>query len=186
MSKTRQKFLDAKKAKKVQRAREAYLEEHTFFCKGKRRRRGRLQDCMFEVRFREAAESARAHCSFCGTAHIFSNAGTGRSRWLTLAEYQEVFIPDESVLKVEDVQRTMELRKNVKRDGYMQQVPEKRVLISHAPWCQTPDVILVGLTAKVEGPGRIVWRNDKGHFAHNCLSSQAASGLAHARWGHAR
>ena len=131
--------------------------------------------CQFEVRFNRQEEGARAMCSFCDTVHVYSNAGTGKSRWLTMAEYQEVYIPEESLLRVEDVYREIDTEKKVHdKQGVVRLVPEKIIVADHAPWCGSPDVPIAGLTAKVGGPGRVRWRDSKGVIRHNCVSSEAA------------
>ncbi|MCH8875592.1 MAG: hypothetical protein IIA89_02065 [Chloroflexi bacterium] len=131
--------------------------------------------CKFEVRFRQEVEGARAKCSFCDTTHVYSSAGTGRLRWLTMAEYEEVYIPDESLLRVEDVYREINVERKVHdKQGVVKLVPEQIVIADHAPWCGSPDVPIAGLTAKVGGPGRIRWRDSKGVIRHNCVSSAAA------------
>ncbi|MCH8877796.1 MAG: hypothetical protein IIA89_13400 [Chloroflexi bacterium] len=142
-----------------------------------------MADCLFEVRFTTQAEGARATCSFCKETHVYSNAGTGKSRWLTQAEYAEVYIPDESLLRVEDVYREIDVEKRVKdKSGLVEMVPEKIIVADHAPWCGSPDVPIAGLTAKVGGPGQVRWTDSRGRFRHMCQSSEAARRIVATRW----
>lgn len=170
-SPTRRKFLAMKKAKRKQRADDAYLAAHSFFCKGQRQRRGQLRECQYEVRFRKAVEGAHATCRICGTTHIFDQPmttdGPGIARWLTAAEHAES-VPEPETVQVIELPDKKEVR-----------------IVDHAGWCSDRSKPLYGATAEWHGAGKIVWRMG-GRFWHTCLSSNAASDLAHARWGTAR
>lgn len=182
-SPTRTRFLAKKRQKRETRARDAWLEAHTFYCTGQRRRRGQMRACLFEVRFNHQVEGAKATCSFCHTAHVYSSAGTERSRWMTQSEYAEVHIPEESLLRIEDVYVEVEAEKKVPPGSPI--VKEKIIVADHAPWCHKPDVILAGLSAKMGAPGRVRWTDRGGRVRHLCQSSEAARRLANARWANA-
>ena len=142
-----------------------------------------MAECLFEVRFNKQGEGARATCSFCKTVHVYSSAGTGRNRWLTMAEYQEVYIPEESILRVEDVYREIHTEKGVKdKSGIVEMVPEKIIIIGHAPFCSSPDTPIAGLMATVGGPGQVRWTDSGGRFRHMCQSSKAAQRISLSRF----
>lgn len=176
MSYTRKRFLERKKAARDQRLKAEYDAVHTFWCKGLRRRRGiENQPCKHEVFFKEEIDKAVASCRFCKQIHIFSelNRPGMYKGWYTKEQYDELYIPDESLLVVEDVQK--ELTREKRTPVGTPVMTEKIILVDHAPWCTNKDVPLIGLTAQVGGSGRVMWRDSQGHFPHTCLSSMAAS-----------
>jgi len=182
-SPTRLRFLAKKREARKARKDDAWFKAHSFWCKGRRSRHGVMAACQFEVVFREQVEGSKATCRLCKTTHFYSNAGTGRNRWLTMAEYQEVYIPDESLLRVEDVYREIDTEKRVKdKTGIVEMVPEKIIIIDHAPFCSKPDVQIAGLMATVGGPGQVRWTDSGGRFRHMCQSSDAAQRISLSRF----
>lgn len=66
VSPTRKRFLERKKAKRRQRAEDAYIAAHTFECKNTRRRHGKEnQPCGWPVRFSKQGNGAHATCRRC-------------------------------------------------------------------------------------------------------------------------
>ncbi len=168
MSKTRQRFIEVKKAKRQQRADDAYERAHSFWCQGRIEGRDGLKPCKWQVMFRHEAEGAKATCRRCGTLHIFDQpmtaTGFGPARWMTEAEYRES-VPEPESIQVIEVEDDKVVR-----------------LTGHAAWCNNRDKDLFGATGTWSGRGKIIWRMG-GRFWHTCLSSQAASDIAYARWG---
>ena len=151
MSKTRQRFMEKKKAKREARAYDKWWREHTFWC----------LNCKFEVRFRYATEGSQAVCRRCKTQHIFgapmTSMGAGRARWMTVAVYGESVLGPESVETVE-LANGKEVR-----------------LVDHAQWCSDKSRPLYGCKGVWQGPGKIAWyMSGRRGVWHLCQSSAAA------------
>ena len=107
---------------------------------------------------------------------------------MTQSEFSEVYIPEESLLRVEDVYREIDTEKKVQdKQGVVQLVPEKIIVADHAPWCKHPDAAIGGLAASMDSPGIVRWRDSHSRVKHICQSTEAARRLgklgALARWG---
>ena len=171
MSKQRDKFMAAKKAKREQRADDKWHREHTSWCQGTRNGK----PCLFEVRFRAEAEGVTAVCRRCDTVHVYgrpmTSTGPASPRWMTQAVYSES-VPEPEAVEVVEL---------VSDEGSTKEVR----LMDHASWCTNRGKDLYGARGEWNGAGKIVWRMG-GRFWHTCLSSQAGRDLAYARWGNAR
>lgn len=173
-SPTRLKFLERRRAIRQSRLDDKWEREHTYICRVMVNGRRGLQECGYWQRFLREAEGYRVECRKCKMVSVCHEKANLKWEWLPKAQYDEIYLPPEVTIKVEDVYRELHLEKRVKdKSGIVETVPEIKILVSHAPWCGSPDVSIAGLTAKIGGPGRVRWRDAKGVIRHNCVSSEA-------------
>lgn len=175
VSPTRLRFQAKRRAVRKAKADAKWEREHTYICRVTVNGRNGKQECGYWQRFMHEAEGYSVKCRKCKTVSVCHEKANTKFEWLPLSTYEEIYLPDEVTITVEDVYQELNLEKRVKdkKSGSMIRVPEKKILVSHAPWCGSPDVPIAGLTAKVGGPGRVRWRDAKGRIRHNCVSSEA-------------
>ena len=170
MSKTRQRFMERKKAKRDHRKYLAWQAEHHFPCEKLRRRHGEMKACEFPVYFRKLHEGVRAQCRYCGQEYTYAKPSMGlytRPRWLKVEEAAELVLPAEAV-----VERTVQGERQV-------------AIVDHAQFCSDKTVPLIGLIGVLTKPGRVEWKDFGKRIVHVCFSSEAGRRLAAARWGNA-
>jgi hypothetical protein len=162
MSKTRQRFQAKKKARRKQRADDAYEAAHSFWCKGLIEGRNGLKECKWQVMFRHKAEFAKAVCRRCGQLHIYGSPmtsnGPASERWMTVEQAAESVLPAESVETVETPEG-----KEIK-------------LVDHAAWCSDRSKALYGCRGVWQGPGKVAWymscRRGVWHLCQSTLAAQ--------------
>jgi hypothetical protein len=162
MSKTRQRFEAKKKAKRKQRADDAYLAAHTLACSGKRRRFGREgQICGWPVVFGKVFDTAFCKCRRCGQQYRCYG-----SKWFKIEDYE---------IGVHDMRKEEERDKQGEYEGTWDRP-------RHESNCRDPDFDTIGLK-KVQrkmtgGPGviRLGWAmvDREGRIRHYCVPEKGA------------
>jgi len=153
MSKTRERFMRLKKAKREERAYDKWWAEHHFYC----------LNCKFEVRFRYGVEGENAVCRRCKTNHIYgqpmTSLGPAGARWLTMEQYGESVLEPEAVEVVELQEGGKEIR-----------------LVDHAQFCGAKGKPIYGCKGVWKRAGRIDWyMPGRRGVWHSCVSSIAAT-----------
>jgi len=164
-SPTRLRFKARKRKAREGRQYDVWWKQHHFWCKGLRRRNGRMKQCAFEVRFTHEVEATKATCSFCHTVHIYgrpmTSGGYGELRWMTMEEYDES-VPDTDAVEVIET-----------HEG------DIVALVSHAKWCHDRSKPLIGCKAVWRGSGDIAWyMPGRRGMWHRCQSSTTARDIA--------